>query len=225
MPDSTRGWITNKNWVVTTPMEMEIAPRERAVAVLDRIRVDDVGEYGPFLSAVERQAMMTISTGVLAVAEANYGRMDQSLWYMDRIAETFGRKLPGSISEMMPDYGDFVQAWTIYGIVVPLIQHFFGVKPDAVQRTVTFEPHLPKGWEDVGIEDLRVGTNSISFSRAKTGKGIEYRIQSRESGWQFVLRPAESATARYELNGQSVAPDSSGIRMTGQTNRVLVVER
>ena len=27
MPDSTRGWLTNKNWVITTPMETGIAPR------------------------------------------------------------------------------------------------------------------------------------------------------------------------------------------------------
>ena len=225
LPDTTRGWITNKNWVVATPIEMGIAPRDRAIEALDRIRKDGVGEYGPFLSAVNRGAMMTISTGVLAVAEASYGRMDESLWYVNRIVETFGRKLPGSIYEMMPDYGDFVQAWTIYGMVVPLVEHIFGIRPDAAHRTVTFEPHLPKGWEDIGIEDLRVGTTSISFSRASTSQGIEYRIQSKESGWQFVLKPAESAATRYELNGKPVAPDSSGIRMSGRSNVLLVTPR
>ncbi len=134
MPDTTKGWITNKNWVVATPMETGIAPRERAIQALDRIRRSDVGEYGPYLSAVAQAAMMTISTGVLAVAEATYGRADQSLWYMNRIVETFGRKLPGSISEMMPDYGDFVQAWTVYGIVVPLVEHVFGVQPTRCTR-------------------------------------------------------------------------------------------
>ena len=225
LPDTTRGWITNRNWVVATPMEMAIAPRDRAIEALDRIRKEDVGEYGPFLSGVNRGAMMTISTGVLAVAEARYGRMDESLWYVNRIAETFGRKLPGSMSEMMPDYGDFVQAWTIYGIVVPLVEHVFGVTPDAVAKTVTFEPHLPKGWEDIGIADLRVGSNSISFSREKTGGGIEYRIGAKEDGWRFVLRPPESSGVRYELNGKPVQPGSSGIEMNGRKNRVLVIQQ
>jgi glycogen debranching enzyme len=223
MPDTTRSWITNKNWVVATPMEAGIAPRERAIRALDRIRKNDVGEYGPWLSAVERQAMMTISTGVLAVAEAAYGRADQSLWYMNRIVETFGRKLPGSISEMMPDYGDFVQAWTSYGIVVPLVEHVFGLQPDAVHRTVTFEPHLPTGWEDVSIEDLRVGTNRISFTRAKTGGGIEYRIDGKESGWRFVLKEKPVPGARYSLNGKAISRDSTGIRMTDRQNRLLIV--
>ncbi|HEY5939198.1 MAG TPA: hypothetical protein VIT87_00160 [Gemmatimonadales bacterium] len=211
MPDTTRGWITNKNWVVATPMEMGIAPPSRAIAVLDRIRKHDLGDYGPYLSAVERQAMMTISTGVLAVAEAKYGRTDEALWYMDKIVQTFNRKLPGSISEMMPDYGCFVIAWTMYGIVVPLVEHVFGVQPDAVHKTVVFEPHLPTGWEGLSIEDLPVGANRVSFARAKTGKGIEYRIEGTESGWRYILKAHQPPGTRYYLNGKSVTPDSAGV--------------
>ncbi|HEX7337555.1 MAG TPA: hypothetical protein VF252_10145 [Gemmatimonadales bacterium] len=211
MPDTTRGWITNRNWVVATPIEVGIAPRDRAIRVLDRIRRNDVGEYGPYLSAVGRQAMMTISTGVLAVAEAQYGRIDQSLWYTGRIVETFNRKLPGSISEMMPDYGCFVQAWTSYGVVVPLVQHVFGIRPDAPNKTVVFQPHLPTGWEDMSIADLPVGANLISFARARTGKRIEYRIEGTEPGWRYVLKAEQLPGTRYFLNGKSVTPDSAGV--------------
>ncbi|HEX6668343.1 MAG TPA: hypothetical protein VF061_02225, partial [Gemmatimonadales bacterium] len=70
-------------------METAIAPRERALRALDKIRRENVGPHGPYLSAVERLYMMTIATGVQAVAEANYGRTEEALWYMDRIAETF----------------------------------------------------------------------------------------------------------------------------------------
>jgi glycogen debranching enzyme len=223
MPDSSRGWITSKNWVITTPMEMGIAPRERAIQLLDKIRKEDVGEYGPYLSAVEKQAMMTISTGVQAVSEANYGRTDEALWYMDKIVRTFNRKLPGSISEMMPDYGCFVIAWTSYGIVLPLIQHVFGIQPDAVNKTIVFDPHLPTGWEDMSIEDLPVGTNLVSFSRAKTGRGIEYRIEATQTGWSFILKGVALPGAKYYVNGAPVAFTAAGIRVTGRRNRVLVV--
>jgi len=223
MPDSSRAWLTNKNWVITTPMEVGIAPRARAIRLLDQIREQNVGEYGPYLSATERQAMMTISTGVQAVSEANYGRTDRALWYIDKIVQTFNRKLPGSISEMMPDYGCFTIAWTSYGIVVPLIGHIFGIQPDAINKSVVLEPHLPDGWEDMSIEDLPVGTNLISFSRAKTGSGIEYGIEAKESGWSFVFKDKAQPGARYYLNGRPVAFSASGIRMAGKKNRVLVV--
>jgi len=110
----------------------------------------------------------------------------------------------------------------MYGIVVPLVEHVFGVQPDAVHRTVTFEPHLPTGWEEVSIEDLRVGTNRISFTRAKTEGGIEYRIDGKESGWRFVLKEKPVPGARYSLNGKAISPDSTGIRMTERQNQLLI---
>jgi glycogen debranching enzyme len=223
LPDTSRGWITNKNWVLATPMEVGIAPRDRAIRLLDKIRRENVGEYGPYLSAVEQQAMMTIATGVQAVAEARYGRIDEAMWYIDRIVQTFGRTLPGSISEMMPDYGCFAIAWTSYGMMVPLIQHVFGVQPDAVNKTVVFAPQVPTGWEDMRIDDLPVGSNKLSFSRQRTDEGIEYRVAAREDGWTFVLNPETLPGARYNVNGRPASLTSSGIRLTGRANKVVVV--
>ena len=223
MPDTTRGWITNKNWPVITPLEMGIAPKERAISILTTLRKQGVGDSGVYLSAVDRQASMSISTGVAAVAEATYGRPDESLWYMHKIVETFNQRLPGSISEMMPDYGCFVIAWTMYGIVVPLVEHMLGVEPDAPHKTVVFDPHLPTGWEDVAIDDLPVGTNLISFSRNKSVKGVEYAIHSREPGWRLVLREKSEPGAEYYLNGKPLTADTSGIVMTGRTNRLVAL--
>ena len=123
---------------------------------------------------------------------------------------------------MMPDYGCFTIAWTSYGIVVPLIQHVFGIRPDAPHKTVVFEPHLPTGWEDIRIDDLPVGTNLVSFSRARTARGIEYGFDATQSGWNFVLRVKDVPGARYYVNGRPVAFTATGIRMTGKKNRVLV---
>ncbi len=223
MPDSSRGWITNKNWVIETPMEMGIAPRARAIEALDRIRKDNVGEYGPYLSAVDKGAMMTISTGVAAVSEANYGRTDEALWYVDKIVQTFNRKLPGSISEMMPDYGCFAIAWTSYGIVLPLVQYILGIQPDAINKTIVFDPHLPSGWENISIHDLPVGANLVSFSRAKTEKGIEYRIEAKQSGWTYILKGIVLPGAKYHVNGRPIAFNGAGIRLRGTRNDVLVI--
>ena len=225
MPDTARGWITNKNWVVTTPMEAGIAPPARARAALDKIRRGNVGEYGPFLSAVDRGSMMTIATGAQAVSEGRYGRVDQAMWYVDRIVSTFGRTLPGSISEMMPDYGCFVIAWTNYGIVVPLIEQVFGIVPDAPGRTIVFDPHVPSGWKRMSIEALPVGANTVSFAWAETAKGIEYDINAVQDGWSLIVRADTAAGAKYYLNGAPVVPTASGIRMSGTRNHLLVVPR
>jgi len=124
----------------------------------------------------------------------------------------------------MPDYGGFTIAWTSYGIVIPLIEHIFGVQPDAVSKTVIIDPHLPTGWENVSIEDLPVGATTISFSRAKTGRGIEYDVDARNDGWSIILKGAEVPGARYVLNGTPVTRISSGIHMRGRKNHLLVIE-
>jgi hypothetical protein len=222
LPEGNRAWITNKNWVIATPMEAGIAPRARAVRLLEKIRRENSGEYGPYLSATERRSMMTISTGVEAVAEGKYGRTNEAMWYVDRIVQTFNRVSPGSISEMMPDHGCFTIAWTSYGIVLPLIEHVFGVQPDAANKTIVLEPHLPAGWEDISVEDLPIGANLVSFSRTKTAHGVRYDIESKEEGWSFVLKTPAVPNGRYFLNGRPTDPSSSGIPMLGRKNQVLI---
>jgi hypothetical protein len=74
------------------------------------------------------------------------------------------------------------------------------------------------------IEDLPVGSNMLSFSRQRTSEGIEYRVEAREDGWSFILRLEAMPHARYYVNGKPASLTTSGIRLTGKTNRVLVAQ-
>ena len=218
-----RGWFTNKNWVISTPMETGIAPSEKAVRLLDKVRREHNGEYGPYLSAVEKRSMMTIATGVQAMAEASYGRTDQAMWYVNKIVQTFGRVLPGSISEMMPDYGCPAQAWTIYGLVSPLLTHVYGIQPDAWHKTLTLTPNLPAGWNDIKISELPVGNNVIAFAVEKTSKGTEYHLSSKNEGWQYILKLKGLRGNKYRLNGKTLTANSNEIKLQGKINSIVVV--
>jgi len=221
LPDHTQqGWFTNKNWVINTPMETAIAPVDKAIRCLDKIRNEHCGEYGPYLSAVERKRMMTISTGVQAVSEAQYGRIDECLWYVDRIASTLSMTLPGSINEMMPDYGCPVQAWTIYGIAVPLIEHIFGIVPDAFNKKVIISPSLPVSWNEIKLENQRVGSNSYDIQVDKKNGKTNYTIKSMENDWSNILRIKGLTGNTYELNGEMKEAVSDDIVLTGTENIV-----
>ena len=155
-----------------------IAPRERAIPLLDKIRRENVGEYGPFLSAVERQAMMTIATGVQAVAEGSTDAPTR------RCGTWTGscRRSTGRYAGL--DLGDDARLRLLHDRVdqlwhrMPLIEHVFGIQPDAVNKTIVFEPHLPSGWEDIRIDDLPVGGNLVSFSRSRTEAGVIFRTST-----------------------------------------------
>ena len=220
--DTSGGWLTNKNWVISTPVETGIAPKDKAVRLLDKVKKDHCGPYGPWLSAVEKKYMMTIATGVQAVAEATYGRTDEALWYVDKIAGTFGMALPGSVSEMMPDYGCPVQGWTIYGLAVPLVTHIFGIQPDAYNKTITIEPHLPTGWNNLYIAKLPVGNNNLSLSVLKTEKYLDYEITAEREGWSFVFPVANYSGCEILVNETKTDSSSGVIVVKGKKNKIRI---
>lgn len=200
--ETEKGWCTNINWVISTPMEVGIAPHDRAIKLLDKVRNEHCGEYGPYLSAVERMHMMTIATGVQAMAEAAYGRVDQALEYVHYIVNTFGYTLPGSINEMMPDYGCPTQAWTIYGIVKPLISYVYGIRPEAHKHKVTFRPQLPMGWDEIAICRLPIGKNQIDYCVKRTQQGLDIQLTSSESNWQYQVEETNIPIYRFTVNGK-----------------------
>jgi hypothetical protein len=215
-----KGWFTNKNWVISTPVEMHIAPDDKAMRLLNKVRNEDCGEYGPYLSAVERRYMMTISTGVQAVAECAYNRTDEAMWYVNKIVETFNKALPGSISEMMPDFGCPAQAWTIYGLATPLITHVLGINPDAYNRSIVITPHLPTGWDDAAMYDLPVGNNIISFTIKKGRSNTIYSLTSVAPGWTYTLKIKGLAGNKYNLNGKVFRATADEIELKGKSNKV-----
>jgi hypothetical protein len=75
----------------------------------------------------------------------------------------------------------------------------------------------------MSIENLPVGTNVFAFSRARTDRGIEYSFESRDGGWNLVLKGKTLPGAKYYLNDRPVAFTSAGIRMSGRKNHVRVI--
>ena len=201
-------------------METAIAPVDKAIRSLDIIRNKHCGDYGPYLSAVEGRRMMTIATGVQAVSEAQYGRIDECVWYMNRITATLSRTLPGSINEMMPDYGCPVQAWTVYGMAVPLMMHIFGITPDAYNKTVIISPSLPTAWNEMKLENQRVGSNSYDIQVTKANGKTTYVITSKEKDWNNVLRIKGLSGKSYDLNGKTITAINDDIVLTGTKNTI-----
>lgn len=166
--DREKGWLVNRNSIIDVPMETEIADTDKAVRALDRMYSEEfVGRYGIWLDSLGKQQCMTITTGIMAVAQANYGYSDRALDLIRRIFSTFSYSNPGCISEYSPDSGCIVQAWTAYAAVVPVVRHFFGIRPDAAKGEIFVQPQLPKGWENASLENVKLldGTISISFTR------------------------------------------------------------
>ncbi|HWI65505.1 MAG TPA: hypothetical protein VNT75_27050 [Symbiobacteriaceae bacterium] len=155
--DTKRPWNL-RNWVVICPAEAGLAPADRACRMLERVETPEfTGRWGMYLSGIDHTHIMTINTGVLAVAEAAYGRAEQALAYTRKIASTLSMHMPGGIAEMSPDYGCFVQAWSGYGVAWPVVAHIFGLRPEAHLRRLSVKPTFPAGWNGARLERVRIG--------------------------------------------------------------------
>lgn len=215
--DSVRPFVLHHNWVVNTPLEMGIADKDKAQKALKTAR-KFVNPFGVFVTGIDRDdsagddigsfkgskafsytgAVMTLPTGVSAISENNYGNPDQALDYLKRMGKSFSFALPGSIYEVSPDYGMFTQAWNLYSYAVPIVQQFFGINPDAANKSVSISPLMPKSWKTATIENVKIGDNKISVDYKKTADGYLIEIFSEQENWEIDFKPRENEIVKSE---------------------------
>ena len=192
------GWLLNKSWVISMPMEIGFAPEDRARRALATMDGDSfVGPWGVYLSGLYRDRAMTISTGALAVAQARYGYSDRALNLIERIFAAFGMATPGSLSEMSPDYGCFVQAWTAYAVFVPVVRYFFGIQPDAAGNRLLVAPAMPERWGCASLEHVPVLDGEISVALEPEDGGRRCSVSSTASA-PLVFRVPAGCTALWD---------------------------
>ncbi|MFT7064708.1 MAG: glycogen debranching enzyme [Sediminicola sp.] len=214
-----RPFVLHHNWVVNTPMEMKIADGQKAIAALQTAE-KYVNPFGVFVTGIDRDAsagsdegsfkgskvfsytgaVMTLPTGVQAIAENNYGNPDKALNYLKRMSRTFSYALPGSMYEVSPDYGMIAQAWNIYGFAIPIIHQFFGIHPYAAQKKVTIELQMPEAWKEAALEDVIIANNKISIFYKKSNGRIALKVLQQNPEWTVhIIFPSSRGKEQYKI--------------------------
>jgi glycogen debranching enzyme len=222
-------FVLYHNWVVNTPMETGAADSAQAILALETAR-RFVNPYGMFVTGIDRDesagqdegsfagnrkvfsytgAVMTLPTGVQAVAENQYGRPDQALDYLRRMTRSFSYAHPGSMYEVSPDYGMFVQAWNLYAFAVPIVEQFFGIQPRAADRQIRIQPQMPSAWSHASLDQLPIGGNVLSVAFCKLPKGSEWTIR-QQGGDELIFALPASASGAWRVNGKEVQPAVEG---------------
>ncbi|MBO6760791.1 MAG: glycogen debranching protein, partial [Roseivirga sp.] len=208
LANKKQGFVLYHNWVVNTPMEVGVADPEKAIEALNT-GSKYVNPFGMFVTGIDRDesagtddsgfakkmkifsytgAVMTLPTGVQAIAENNYGRPDNALEYLQRMTNSFSYALPGSMYEVSPDFGMHAQAWNIYSYAVPIVKQFFGIEPMAHLNQVKINPKMPLAWNEAELENIRIGTNNISirFERISDNES-QLVIEQSDANFNVVL--------------------------------------
>jgi len=238
--EESRPFVLYHNWVVNTPMEMGIADSTEAILALNNA-TKFTNPFGVFVTGIDRDesageddgsfagskvfsytgAVMTLPTGVQAVAENNYGRPNQALDYLKRMSRTFSYALPGSMYEVSPDYGMMTQAWNIYAFAVPIVNQFFGIKPMAHQKTIVIEPQMPTEWNEASLENVKVGDNEISIWHTGTKESPQIKIQHTNLDWKIKLILPEADYVVTEGDPEGVTENGKTV-LTFSDNLIVV---
>lgn len=225
-----RPFVLHHNWVVNTPMEMGIAPREKALTAL-KTAEQFVNPFGVFVTGIDRDdsagsddgsfkgskqfsytgAVMTLPTSVLAIAENNYGNPDKALNYINRMTRSFSYAFPGSMYEVSPDYGMITQAWNIYGYGVPIVQQFFGIQPDAANKRVAIQLQMPEAWPEASLENVIMADNAVSVYYKKEANSITVRVTKTNPDWEVLFYDLPVENGVYKVIQGSEAQDDQNI--------------
>ncbi|HSI70802.1 MAG TPA: hypothetical protein VK941_11250, partial [Gillisia sp.] len=237
-------FVLHHNWVVNTPMEMKIADTtqaRKALATAEKF----VNPFGVFVTGIDRDslagtdegsfkgskafsytgAVMTLPTGVQAIAENNYGNPDKALDYLQRMTRSFSYALPGSMYEVSPDYGMVVQAWNIYSFAVPIIKQFFGIDPMASEKKVTITPLMPSSWDEASLENVHIAENELDIIYKKKEGRLHIEINQKDPTWTLVLELSETTFPGLSITESSVPSEEieNAKRFTSK-GKSLVIE-
>jgi hypothetical protein len=233
--------VIYRNWVVNTPLETGVADFDKGKAALETAKKYE-NPYGVYVTGIDRTeesdsvvlksrrktfsyigAVMTIPTGVQAVAAANYGKPEDALRYITMLHRSFSYALPGSMYEVSPDFGMMVQAWNSYGVDMPIINHFFGIKPKAYEKSIYISPCMPSDWKDASIDNVRVGKNSFSLAISQKSDHKEYFIRQTLADWTVIVDVKNSK--KVMVNNKEIDTENitgNRLMLKGQEIKVLI---
>lgn len=178
-----RPWLVG-NWVSACPLAAGLVPRARAKHALGRLESAEFSSpWGLRVNPYLEPNTMTISTAELVAAELAYGRSEQALALLRRMADALDYDMPGALGEFLPEGGCFVQAWSGSAVTWPLVGLLLGIRPLAHRKRVLWRPQLPPDWV-VELQDLPVGEARMTF-RAGGGR---YEVSGTRPGWEVWLR-------------------------------------
>ncbi|MGY5846248.1 alpha-L-rhamnosidase-related protein [Salegentibacter sp. HM20] len=236
-------FVLHHNWVVNTPMEVNIADSlqaKKALATAEKF----VNPFGVFVTGIDRDslagqdegsfkgskafsytgAVMTLPTGVQAVAENNYGNPDKALEYLQRMTRSFSYALPGSMYEVSPDYGMMAQAWNIYSFAVPIIRQFFGVEPMASEKKIRISPLMPSAWDEASLENVLVAKNEINLHYTKRDGLLRWEITQLDGSWELSLDLSKSKLPNLKILETSATQESKDKQVFKTRGNKLIVE-
>jgi hypothetical protein len=177
-------------------------------------------------SVQSERSVYSLGNGIMAVAEGNYGRLDQQRRYTTSNAriqlDPAVWEMPGAMPEIAPS-PDFdppnidrkltersmvLQAWGAYGNLWPVVHQQLGVAPDLGRGRLEVVSQVPPGQTRVAGRAIRLGGGAIDVTAEARQGSLRTVVNSRSTGADLLIGhvlPAGAKVASVTLDGRPVA--------------------
>jgi glycogen debranching enzyme len=159
-------------------------------------------------------------TGWAAVAGYRYHRPLYGYLNLMANAQLAHDGSPGRTTEVLS--GDYYtqlststphQIWSSAMVISPILRGMMGLEVDTLTSSVAFAPHVPAGWSDFSVRNVRIGTTQLDLVYHNVGEDITLEVDRHGSGKVTLdYSPSLSLYAKVfgaEVNGQKVSPKIS----------------
>ncbi len=156
-------------------------------------------------------------TGWASVAGYRYHRVHYGYENLMANAELAHDGSPGRTTEVLS--GDFYtqlststphQIWSSAMVISPILRGMMGLEVNALDNTVTFAPHVPGGWSEFAIKNVKVGTAQLDFMYHVVGDDLTLEVRRRGTGKvELDFSPAISLRAQVlaaDVDGRKITP-------------------
>jgi hypothetical protein len=189
-------------------------------------------------SVQSERSAFSINTGIMAVAEGEFGRLAQQRRYTDANAraqlDPARWEMPGAMPEIArsPDFDPpnidrkltersmVLQAWGAYGNLWPVVHQQLGVSPDLGRGRLEVVPQVPAGQSRVAARNIRLGAGAVDVA-AEAGKGTLRTVVHSRTGAALLIGqvlPSGAKVASVTLDGRSAAYT---VRQTARGSEVV----
>ena len=122
----------------------------------------------------------------LAAYHGRAGHVEQMIGCLSLMAKAGEDVMPGAMKA--EENGVLLSARSAAGFIWPMTESLFGVKPDAADRTISFMPHTPIGWDGWKLENVRIGDAVFSFESERISPSqCRYTVTASEPGWHVIV--------------------------------------
>jgi glycogen debranching enzyme len=111
---------------------------------------------------------------------------------------------PGRVTEVLS--GDYYtqlststphQIWSSAMVVTPLMRGLLGLEVNALKSSVVLAPHVPAGWNDFAIHNVKVEGSQLDFTFHRAGDDMTLEVQRHgKDNVQLEFSPALSLRAK-----------------------------